>query len=67
MEVHTNALQAEEEETDVNERREYEEKFMTAVKVLIYFADELFPGLEGVKWRLSTLVSCQGMEVLFTL
>lgn len=48
-------------------RRKYEERFIKMVKVMIYFASDLFPGLDSkVEWRLSTLINCQGQEVSLT-
>ena len=66
---HSDALSGEEVDRAVKKRRQrYEERFICAVKVFIYFASELFPALDSkVEWRLSTLINCQGQEVLCTL
>ena len=42
---------------------EKEQKFKKTIKIMIYFSDSLYPELERVPWRLTTLIHEQGMEV----
>ena len=41
----------------------YEKAFERMLKMVIFFADELFPGHGVVPWHFSLLVVCQGLEV----
>lgn len=42
---------------------EYEKRFARALKIIIYFADLIFPPLDKVKWKLTSLIVNQGQEV----
>lgn len=42
---------------------EYEKAFERMLKMVIFFADELFPGHGVATWTVSSLVVCQGLEV----
>eukprot|EP01084_Bolivina_argentea_P223071 377493_1 len=42
--------------------KKYEINFIKMVKILIFYAPEIFPDLERVNWKVSTLVCSQGQE-----
>ena len=43
--------------------KKYEANFVRMIKILIYFASDIFPSFEEINWKVRHLVLCQGDEV----
>eukprot|EP01084_Bolivina_argentea_P283237 485032_1 len=46
--------------------KNYEQNFITSIKILIFYARDLLPDLERVNWKLSTLIYCHGQEKIMS-
>lgn len=41
---------------------QYEKRFIKMIKILIYFANDIFPDFKSVEWKIKSLILCQGNE-----
>ena len=51
---------------DKVKNEEFEKSFVKTIKIIIYFAKDIFPPISGkqkVQWKISTLIGAQGQEV----